>query len=231
MNPIIPMDPGPFTRQLCGDTLRYRVQAEKTLAQEDLRVSVTVTAVVPTRDMSQSELDSRIRSALKTFMPIDWVFSRIARQSDALGYERITLRASGRAPAETCYGLAERAREASSQGLSIERPEVDYSLSNSRMNEILQALRLETLRQLREQIPPLNEATGRAWRIGDIEFGIETASDYDRFMSSSNRYTGKGAYRDSGREELEAEAEGLVGAERITLISMVTLRAAEILAN
>lgn len=231
MNLTATLDPATVARQLCGDTLRYRVQAEKTLAQEDLRVSVTVTAVVPTRDMSQSELDSRIREALKAFLPIDWVFSRIARQSDALGYERVTLRASGRAPAETCYGLQERARDASRQGLSIERPEVDYSLSNSRMNEILQALRLETLRQVTEQIPPLNEATGRRWRIGDIEFGIQSESDYDRFMSSSHRYTGKGAYRASGREDMDEGAEGLVGAERIILISMVTLRAAEPVAD
>ncbi|HRH80092.1 MAG TPA: hypothetical protein PLW81_03520 [Thiobacillaceae bacterium] len=227
MNLTATLDPATLARQFCGDTLRYRVQAEKTLAQEDLRVTVTVTAVVPTRDLSQAELDNRVRDALKAFLPIDWVFSHIVRQSDALGYERVTLRASGRAPAEDCYGLQERARDASRQGLSIEYPQVDYSLSNARMNQILQTLRLETLGQVTEQIPPLNQATGREWRIGDIEFGIQSDPDYERYINTNHRYSGKGAYRASGREDMDEEAEGLVGAERVILISLVTLRARE----
>ncbi len=225
MNPKHPLDPASLARHICGDTLRYRVQVEKTLAQEDLRVSLNVTAIVPTRDISQAELDTRIRAALAEFLPIDWVFSHVFRQSDALGYERLSLRVSGRTPAETCYGLEERAREASRQGLSIERPEVDYSLSNAHMNEILQTLRLETLTQVHEHIAQYNESTGQEWRISDIEFGIESESEFNQ--SSSSRYSGKGAYRGSGRDDLGQEASGLVGAERITLISAVTLRATQ----
>lgn len=215
-----------LARQLGGDTLRYRVQVEKTLAQEDVRVSVDVTTLATTREASPAELEARIRAALAEFLPVEWVFSRVARQADALGYERLTLRASGRAPAQDCYGLEERARQASRQGLSIERPRVDDSLPNARMTEILHGLRLETLRQVQAQLREIQESTGREWGIGDIEFGIETGPEYERYLNlSSGRYSGKGAYRGSGREELDDdETHALVGAERVQLVSAVTLR-------
>lgn len=184
-----------LARQLGGDTLRYRVQVEKTLAQEDVRVSVDVTTLATTREASPAELEARIRAALAEFLPVEWVFSRVARQ-------------------------------ASRQGLSIERPRVDDSLPNARMTEILHGLRLETLRQVQAQLREIQESTGREWGIGDIEFGIETGPEYERYLNlSSGRYSGKGAYRGSGREELDDdETHALVGAERVQLVSAVTLR-------
>ena len=59
--------------------------------------------------------------------------------------------------------------------------------------------------------------TGRKWRIGDIEFGIGGRSE---------EYTAKGARRSTGFEDLlDPDGEGLSGAERISLIAEITLRA------
>lgn len=77
-----------------ADTLRYRIQVQKALPHDDVRVTVPVTALVHTKDHDQAALQRLIREALDAFISADWVFSRIERGGDAVGYERVQLTAT-----------------------------------------------------------------------------------------------------------------------------------------
>ncbi len=205
------------------DTLRYRVMAQRTLAQEDVRVTAQVVALVRPTERDPAALDRRIRQALGAFIDADWSFSRIERHPEA-GYERVALAVAARVKAAENYDLAERARKASLEGLTISEPRADYALSRERIDAVFDELRLEILRRVADQAQAISNATGRAWRMGDIAFGAE-AGTLGRAM------TAKGAYRDEGDalfaalEEPEADRP-VAGAERITLLAAVVLKSA-----
>jgi hypothetical protein len=208
-----------ITTAIPEDTLRYRIQAEKSLAQEKLKLAVIVTALVSTKDADHSKAEQRIRAALRRFVKADWTVSHVRRQADAVGYERLLLRATARVSPAQNYNLAERARNASSEGLSIAQPEIDYSLAPDQVAATLEELRLDLVGQATEQAKAFSRKTGRAWRVGDIEFGVRE-DDY-RYRQAS----AKGALRQSGELEEDDAHHGLTGAEKIILVATVTLKA------
>jgi len=207
------------------DTLRYRIQARKTLPQEDLRLAVRVTALVHAGERDQAALEGRIREALAAFVAAAWSFSRIERDADAAGYERVGLVASARVRAAENWNLTERARLASREGLQIGAHKVDYSLSRERVDTAFDELRLEILRRAEAQARTLSEGSGRTWRVGDIAFGAIDAGEHGQRVSA------KGAYRDQDEvlfaalDDSEGEGEAMAGAERISLVAAVTLKA------
>ncbi len=204
------------------DTLHYRVQVQKTLPQKDARLRIGITALVHTQDSDQQGLLNRIRAQLETFIRADWGLFNIERHGDAMGYERVTLKASARIPHTENYNLTERARLASHDGLALTEPEIDYGLSAAQVDKVLQELRIEALATITEQIEAYNRVTGRAWRLGKIEFGIP--GEVEDFV----RRTSKGGYRAQPEAYVcdGDETGGLTAAERIVLIASVTLKAA-----
>lgn len=203
------------------DTLRYRLQTRRTLQQDEVRISVNVKALIPTRDHDQTALERRIHDALGAFISTRWLLSRIERAGDAAGYERVQLVAIARVKAAENHNLAERARLASHEGLSLENPRVDYGLSIDEVDRLVTEMRYDIIRQVNQQIEGFKQETGREWRLGDIEFGVER-------MADRARRTGKGAYRDVedllGSIDPEYDEGSLSGSERITLVAGVTLR-------
>lgn len=204
------------------DTLRYRLQVQKSLPQDTVRIAVVVLAMVRSADRDAAALELRIREALGAFIAADWMLTRIERTAEAAGYERVQLVALTRVPAASNYDLDERARRASREGLRLGPCRVDYGLSTEKVNEVVEELRIEILRLVRMQLPRIAAETGRDWRIGDVEFGA----------SDARAATSKGAFRDTSDvgqllESLDGEdLRGLQGAERISLIANVTLKAA-----
>ncbi len=205
------------------DTLRFRLQAARALPQEDIRLVVNVTALVASADHDQGALEKRIRDTLARVVKTDWTFTRIERQPDAAGYERVTLRAGARVPASENWNLPERARTASRDGIAVNPPEVSYALSTARVDGAVEALRLDLLARATEQAEKMSAASGRRWRVGDVEFG--TAG----IVHENLRRTGKGAYSDDDASlELLALIDtptGVTGGERISLVANVTLKA------
>jgi len=203
------------------DTLRYRVAARRTLAQDDVRVSVQVNALLRTNDRDRVAIEGRIREALDALITAEWVFSRIEREADATGFERVRLIASTRTSSAENYNLAERARIASRDGLTLTDARVDYAFSNEKIDTVFDELRHEILRRVTEQAQSISAATGRAWRIGDIAFGTVDPE-------AGGRMTGKGVYRDEEVTWLgvaDGDDRGIAGAERISLLASVTLKA------
>ncbi|MEW5882371.1 MAG: hypothetical protein AB1761_18270 [Pseudomonadota bacterium] len=209
------------------DEIRYRVVAQRTIVQEEARVAVPVTLLVSTAQLDQSELDRRIRAALKHFIDADWVFSLVRRDGEAVGYERVTLTAWARVPHREVFNLTERARRASSEGLSLGEPEVDYALPFARLNQIAHELRAEIIEQVKQHQAEFAAWTGRTWRIGSIGFGAAGGL--------ADRRTSRGAYRSDNEawlsmnfeaRDADDETAGVTGAERIGVVAEVVLRAA-----
>ncbi|MBK7659104.1 MAG: hypothetical protein IPJ28_08125 [Betaproteobacteria bacterium] len=205
------------------DTLRFRLQAARALPQDDIRLVVGITALVKPGDHDSATLETHIREALARLVKTDWTFTRIERHPDAAGYERVTLRAGARVAAAENWNLPERARKASADGIALNNPEVSYALSSGRVDAAVEGLRLDLLRKATEQAQRMTEASGRNWRVGDVEFGVAG------IVQENARRTGKGAYTDEN-ESLELLAlldtpSGITGGERISLAAQVTLKA------
>jgi hypothetical protein len=202
------------------DTLRFRVQVEKSLAQETVRISVRVLAIVRGSDRDSDALERRIHAALGDFIAAPWRLSRIERKAEAAGYERVLLNAMTRVPAAENHNLVERASAASREGLKLDEPVVSYGLSSDKIGEVVDELRLAALARVQTQVEKINRQTGRAWRIGDVLFGA----------TDGYRATSKGAYRDDNighiLDGLDEETPVLQGAERVVLLAAVTLKAA-----
>ncbi len=205
------------------DEIAYRLVVQKTIEQDDVRVSVPVTALVSTVGLDQRALDGRIRAALNRFLEADWVFSLVRRDGEAVGYERVTLTGWTRVPHAQIFNLVERARRASEEGLSLGEPAVDYSLPAKRLNTIAHELRGELMLQVQRQLADYATWTGRKWRVGQITLG--TSSEL------SARRTSKGIY--SSEDDLmmslsiadgDDRGRGVTGAERVSLVADVTLR-------
>ncbi|NMG31765.1 hypothetical protein [Aromatoleum evansii] len=154
------------------DTLRFKLFAQKTITQEDARLTVEVNALVSTAEQTPNALQQRICGALARLIDAEWAFSAIQRGGEAVGYERVKLTASARIPITEIYNLEERARQASTEGLSLREPTVSYALPSARVTAAVQALRLEILEDVKHQLVEFSAATGRSWRIGDIAFGV-----------------------------------------------------------
>jgi hypothetical protein len=205
------------------DTLRFKLFAQKVIVQEDARITVEVHSLVSTSNTDRKALEQKIRDALDDFIKADWAFSTIKRGGEAVGYERVTLNASTRIPVSEVYNLEERARQASTEGLSLKDPQINYSIPSARVTQTVQELRMQIVNDAKGQIEVLNQATGRSWRIGDIGFGLQD--------NKSEYRTGKGAYRasDDAIADLFSESDeaGMTSAERITLLADVTLRSTQ----
>ena len=208
------------------DEIRYRVVAQRTIVQENVRVAVPVTMLVTTAATDQIEMERRIRVALKSFIDADWVFSLVRRAGEAVGFERVTLTAWARVPHRDVYNLNERARRASSEGLSLGEPEIEYSLPFGRLNEVAHELRAEIIEQIKRHQADFAAWTGRVWRIGSIAFGAASGL--------ADRRTSKGTYRSDDdvafslaleARDADDETTGVTGAERIGIVAEVVLRA------
>jgi len=205
------------------DTLRFRFRVQKSIPQDDLRIGVKVVALVTAGERGGLALEGRVRDTLKAFVNVDWSFSRVARTTDASGYERVELRAFSRIPIAENFNLEERARAASREGMVLSSPTTDYSLSRSRVDEAMEQLRLEVILRAEQQAGTISQRTGRPWRVGDIVFGVADWSE------SAGRMTSKGGFRQAEDEPFsdgldDDESSGLAPSERVTLIAAITLK-------
>ncbi len=134
----------------------------------------------------------------------------------------MTLRASVRLPALENWNLPERARAASGEGISLSSPEVSYALSVEKVDAAVEELRTRLFTLAAQQAKSFAEASGRPWRVGDVEFGAASVAR-DR-----SRRTGKGAYADEESSiellALSDSPSGVTSGERITLLAVVVLK-------
>ena len=172
------------------DSLRFRLEASRSAPQAEVRITVNVVALVSSAESAQKAFDSHLAAVLKDFIDAPWSYSHVVRENEATGFERVKLRAATRVPHAENWNLAERARKASREGLSVQVADVSYALSREQLRGIVGELRLELLGQAMAEASRMSQASQRSWRVGDIEFGVAD------FMNERGEYTGKGARRD-----------------------------------
>jgi hypothetical protein len=207
------------------DEISFQLSAFRTITQEDVRVSVAVTALVSVAHAHGEALEHRIREALNRLIKADWAFSQIRRSGEAVGFERVNLTAWARVPHAQVFNLGERARQAGEEGLALSTPEVDYGLPAARIDELAHELRGELLTRISAQLADYERWTGRRWRIGKITLGANgdggSRHGMYRMMHSDNTAlsmrVGESLSDDEGNT-------GVAGSERIGLSAEVTLR-------
>lgn len=210
---------GLLTNPKPDDTLRYKVLVTKAVPQDTVRISVDVTALARPDEPSDQVLSARVRPALEQFIRGDWMLSGLERHEDAVGFERLSMRATARVPFAENLNLVDRARLASQKGLSISTPVVDRALAPDKVTAVVRDLWFQVIEGVRAHVVEFDRLTGRRWRIGDIEYGLPERG--------SERVRMKGASRDEA-DQFWADvddAAALQGAERISLLAQVTLRA------
>ena len=195
-------------------TLRYRTQAQMTLARETVLVEVKVTMLIPAADHAQDMVGTRILPALNTFLPAEWAMRAPMRSAETAGFERITRHAFARVALAEDYNLTERARQASSDGLSITDVRANYALPGQVIDTATQTLRLTILKDVAEQVRQFTLQTEQTWRIADIEFGIDGAEP--QFRSA------KGSYRAEISDAVDT-SDVQSSAERLKLLASVVL--------
>ena len=200
-----------------AQTLRYRTTAQKDVARDTVRVSVTVNALVSSADRDHAALIRRIGDTLARFIPSEWVLTAPRRQADTSGFERVTLEGTTRAPLPENYNLTERARLAGQEGLSLTDPVVNHRLPAARVAEAVQGLRLAILREVTAQAAQFSQESGLTWQIADIEYGVNSLQPEYR--------NAKGAYREE-RDDLSEGDAPEQAAERIRLVASIVLRSA-----
>jgi hypothetical protein len=210
---LLPWNPKP------DDTLRYTVLVTKAVAQETVRINVSVTVLARPDETTDAVLAERVRPALHNFIRGEWMVSGLERQGDAVGFERVSLRAATRVAFAENFNLTERARLASLNGLSIVDPEVDRALAPDKVAVVVKDLWFQVIERVKEHLEHFDRLTGRGWRIGDIEYGLPERG--------GDRQTVKGARRADAEQFWAStdDAGTLQGAERVSLVARVTLRA------
>ena len=198
-------------------TLRYRTMAQRSVPRETARISVNIVALIAIGDSDSSVVEERARAALSKFVVADWLLSPPARSGDAAGYERVTLIATTRVALSENYNLADRARKAGSEGLSLQDPQVSYIIPAHIINKTVQALRLEVLAEAQAQADEFTAQSGAKWEVADIIYGV---SAYDFGQRS-----GKGAYRSELDDLDEERQEQSASAERVRVFADIALRA------
>jgi hypothetical protein len=196
------------------DTLRFRLSASSTLPRSTVRVTVQVHTLVSTGDQDHDALVARVREALARFIDATWTVSGVTRKSDDTGFERVELTASAMVPVRENYNLQERARRASVEGLAITDPSVDSRLPGKVIAEATMGLQEYIVELAQQRIERFDRATGRKWRIGDIQFGLDSEG-YDVSPKLARRET---ALLEGASDDL------LTTSERLTLVAQVTLK-------
>jgi hypothetical protein len=196
------------------DTLRFRLTASRILPRSDVRVTVQVHTLISTGDQDHDGLVGRVRAALARFIDTAWTVSGVTRKADDTGFERVELTASAQVAVRENYNLHERARRASAEGLAITDPTVDSRLPGKVIAEATMDLQEYIVDLAQQRIARFDKATGRIWRIGDIQFGVDT-ENYDVSPKLARRET---ALLDGATDDL------LTTSERLLLVAQVTLK-------
>ena len=205
--------------QKADDTLRYKVNVSKSVAQDTVLVLTTITVLANPQDTTEKVLSERVQPVLKDFIDGDWVISELERHADTAGYERVSMKASARVAVAENFNLTDRARTASREGLSISDTGVSRSASPEKVKLVVKELWFKIIEYINTQIPQFNALTGRVWRIGDVEYGLPDRASESRYTKGSTR-----SEVDQFFSELD-DPSVKQGGERISLTANVTLRA------
>ena len=200
------------------DTLEYKVYVSKTVPRGDATLTAVVAVLANSQKNTPEMINQRVLEALAEFVPVRWECMSQERSTISPGFEQVRVQALARIGPEQNRNLEERGRHASREGLEITNIRVKSTLPQDQVDQIVKELWFDTVEQVNEHMAEFNRVSGRAWRIGNIVYGVPSDT-HSRTISA------KGAYREEPYELFGALIEsGLVGAEKICLTAQVTLK-------
>ena len=202
------------------DTLQYKVYVSKAVPRGEAMLTATVVLLAGSQNSAPETINHRVFEALADFVPAQWECTGSERSTISPGFEQVKVQMLAKIAAEENRNLEERARHASRDGLEILAIKVKSTLLQDQINQIVKALWFETVEKVNQHIVEFDQLSGRAWRIGDMVFGVPDTGKARQVIS-------KGCFHEES-EELFGELieSGLAGSEKISLITQVTLRAA-----
>jgi hypothetical protein len=205
------------------DTVSFQLQAATIVVNDTVRITVTVSASANSKT-SETTLRSDIKEALNHLIPnADWAFGAMIRNIDKSGLELVQINATTRVNEKENYKLADRARSASREGLSLAEPVVDNSVPGPKIEAAESELRRNIIEKVKAEIEVLYELTGVKYRIGAISFSgiaqMPKTGNIAPFQMAAY-YTGTSGAASSSEEP----EEGLSNSQRVSLSADIELR-------
>lgn len=203
------------------DTINFQLRADTVVVSDTVKVIVYINALV-TADTTESALRLDIKRALASFLDTSWQINGIERASDDSGYEKVSMRATARVNESENYNLENRAKAVSRQGLQLGSVEVDSTVPAPMLEAAEKKLRAEILTKAKEEAAELAEITGRAYRVGQVNF----QNQGDPMMrkaavaSTSNMAYGSGF---NGGGAGDGGEESLANAQKVSLAANIVL--------
>ncbi len=200
----------------CDDTIHYRISVSKVVPLIDVTVTAVVELMVQITDQNE-DLDAKVHSALRDFIPVDWEILDQNRSGATPGYERIILKVLAKVPSEQNRNLEERARKANREGLELSDISVKRARPQDDVNQIMKGLWFDAVSRVREHLTDFNKVSGREWRIGEITLGVAPHVQVTRSL--------KGGYREEIDDVVsDPMTSALSGAEKVSMVADVTLK-------
>lgn len=123
---------------LTDPTLTYSDEVSEEVPHIDAEVTVQVTVLVPTT-CTRQEVAGRVNDALHRFHAGSWQVAPVQQRADA-GFERATFVAIARILLQDLHNLAERTKDASTEGLTLGEPRVRFAIQGDVLAAAMRAL-------------------------------------------------------------------------------------------
>ena len=148
-------------------TVSYFDEVSEEVPHVDAEVAVQVTVLVPTT-VTRQQVTARVKDALTRFHTGTWDVAPIQQRADA-GLERATFVAIARIPLDALHNLAERAKEVSTEGLTLGEPRVRFAVRDGVYAATMRALAVQAYMTAELQTTALQVASGKPWRVLVVE--------------------------------------------------------------
>lgn len=193
-------------------TLSYSDEVSEEVPHVDAEVTVQVTVLVPIT-FTRQQVAARVNDALHRFHAGTWHVAPVQQRADA-GFERATFVAIARIPLDDLHNLAERAKEASTEGLTLGEPRVRFAIHGAVHAATMRALAVQAYRAAELQTKALQAATGKPWSVLVVECRALTRPDVPALLRAKSMVS-------EPSDTLDGEAQPY--AQRLALSAQITL--------
>lgn len=197
---------------LHDQTLSYSDEVAEEVPHVDAEVTVQVTVLVPTT-CTRQQVAARVNDALHRFHAGSWQVAPVRQRADA-GFERATFVAIARIPLHDLHNLAERTKDASTEGLTLSEPRVRFAIQGDVLAAAMRALVVQAHTAAELQTKALQATTGKPWSVPVVEYRPSTRPEVPALLRPKTMIS-------EHSEAVDSEAQPY--AQRLTLSAQITL--------
>ena len=197
---------------LADPTLSYSDEVFDEVPHVDAEVTVQVTVLVPTT-CTRQQVAARVNDALRRFHAGSWQVAPVQQRADA-GFERAKFVAIARIPLHDLHNLAERTKDASTEGLTLGEPRVRFAVQSNVQASTMRALAVHAYVAAELQTKALQVATGKLWSVLVVECRPLTRPEVPPLLRAKSMVS-------EPNDTLDGEAQPY--AQRLALSAQITL--------